>query len=1129
MPSQESPIHPLVHIESPAFKDMVEVRAIDGFERLSAPFEFSVHAVCHNPSGMDPNELVGAKVNLIMRRGEQEVRRIHGIIGECHDLLLTEPSHTEYQLRIVPRLWVASLVETLEIYLDMSVRDIVAQKLSLLGLGEGEDFEFRLTKDYPTRDFVVQYKETDLAFLSRLTEHWGIAYFFEHRDGNDVVVFSDDNSGYPAVLPEGRASYHGRGEQQGIYRLTSRTRMIPSVYVQRDYNYRNPSTDLTATTNVPDGFGGGVIEYGNHFKTVDEADWFVGMRAEERRAGRYVFEGTGELPELMGGATVQLEGHPGGDLHLLLTEVRHHAEQGALGMGRKEDIPYENTFTAITAATPFRPPRITTKPRIHGVLTGVVDAEARGQYAELDEEGRYRVQFLFDTSGAGEGKASSCCRMMQPHAGAGYGMHFPLRPGTEVLLTFVDGDPDRPIIAGTVPNPQTASPVVASNLERNVIRTGGGNEINIDDTDGSQRIKLTTPHANTTFQLGSPNAPETGAVLTTTGASSTVASTGVANISSFDGMLAAIGAFRSGGSISSVAEKPGPWATILMGVGLVEALAGEAATILGLVKDAWAVVLAGLETEQALAAAELNQATDDCLATDKAEEDARKALLGDPVPPDKAALEAALDDYDAAVADRDAKYDELKTLKEERDAAGHDDMTATYDAKVAEIGVAHASTTDKSGSGKEAEVQEAGWAIDGTEPPAGDKKKKVIDELAKLSNQSEAAAYLATFDAKADHKTALDTATEKNDRLTRRLDDQKWKNESGPGAQGIAVADQVLEGIQTLTGLYSAVVALIGTVKDLFSKLKEEAEYGQAAMSFNDVRPTGTDNAKAAGIGLGIKPEKTRHELGSTGNLTVHADKRAFVRSPTLVISAMTALEEKTAIAAVLTNAALKLPVPTLKAPAVDGTLALLAEKNAFLLSKDKVEVSAKTKTVLSSQAALELLTQAAPAAPTKLVPNPVRPDPTVKVDALVAGELNQFAKEKVLLKTSDDHKLELGETAKLITMQSKDKISVEAATEAKLFVSNTALKLTAGTAEMLSNTGKMLLRLKETSAQLGVKDSHLLIKDNMARLKNSSSMLGLKASGGILKSAKVTVKGTASVKLDAPQIQIKGDVVKLG
>ena len=123
----------------------------------------------------------------------------------------------------------------------------------------------------------------------------------------------------------------------------------------------------------------------------------------------------------------------------------------------------------------------------------MVDADEKGKYAEVDDQGRYRVKFLFDTVTPDGKPASRYVRMAQPHSGAGYGFHFPLRPGIEVLMTFVDGDPDRPIITAAVPNPQTPSPVAKNNATRNIMRTGGGNEINIDDTSG--RATHQTAHA----------------------------------------------------------------------------------------------------------------------------------------------------------------------------------------------------------------------------------------------------------------------------------------------------------------------------------------------------------------------------------------------------------------------------------------------------------------------------------------------------------------------------------------------------------------------------------------------------------------------------------------------------------
>src|SRR5690606_34820472 len=122
-------------------------------------------------------------------------------------------------------------------------------------------------------------------------------------------------------------------------------------------------------------------------------------------------------------------------------------------------------------------------------------------------------------------------RMAQPHTGPGYGFHFPLRHGVEVLITFIDGDPDRPIISAAVPNPQTPSVVGSNNGTRNIIRTGAGNEINIDDTEGAERIKLSTPYGSSSFQLGAPNLPSAGASLNTSDAWNAVAGSGVTTAS----------------------------------------------------------------------------------------------------------------------------------------------------------------------------------------------------------------------------------------------------------------------------------------------------------------------------------------------------------------------------------------------------------------------------------------------------------------------------------------------------------------------------------------------------------------------------------------------------------------------
>src|SRR5690606_24419065 len=155
------------------------------------------------------------------------------------------------------------------------------------------------------------------------------------------------------------------------------------------------------------------------------------------------------------------------------------------GMKRWIDVSQEEVYRvearAIDAQKQYRAPIKTPAPRVWGYENGVVDGEADSQYAQIDDTGRYKVKFHFDESDLKDGKASTYVRMMQPHGGGTEGFHFPLRKGTEVIFTFLGGDPDRPVIAGVVPNATTPSPVTEANHTKNILRTGSGSHLTIDD------------------------------------------------------------------------------------------------------------------------------------------------------------------------------------------------------------------------------------------------------------------------------------------------------------------------------------------------------------------------------------------------------------------------------------------------------------------------------------------------------------------------------------------------------------------------------------------------------------------------------------------------------------------------
>lgn len=455
----------------------LQITRLSGREAISRPFSFEIDLVRRVERSLPAGLAPGARLSIVFEEAGHEVRRVTGVVMALRDRLETRGTRRTCSVRLAPRASLLELVETQEIYLDLSVPEILTQKLERYGFSR-EDVELRLLGEYPRREIVAQYKETDLAFLSRLTEHAGISYLLEEGGPRGRLVFTDHRAGFRPVEGAEQVRYRDRGEARDVFLLEVERQLIPSTFAVQDYNYRHPQVDLTATFRLDAGFAGGVVEYGAHVKTPEEAEALARIRAEERDAQGEILEGRSTLCSLSAGRTSTLEGHPHLDaLELLFVEVEHEGRWPAFDEAGSEEASYESSFKAIPAAKTYRPPRRTPRPRIHGLVTGVVQpgrGAALGSQACLDEHGRYTVQFHFDTAPTSAARASHPVRMAQPYAGPGHGMHFPLRPGAEVVIAFVDGDPDRPVIVGAVPNAITPSPVVASTANTHRISTAAG-------------------------------------------------------------------------------------------------------------------------------------------------------------------------------------------------------------------------------------------------------------------------------------------------------------------------------------------------------------------------------------------------------------------------------------------------------------------------------------------------------------------------------------------------------------------------------------------------------------------------------------------------------------------------------
>jgi type VI secretion system secreted protein VgrG len=362
-------------------------------------------------------------------------------------------------------------------------------------------------------------------------EREGIYYFFEQGEQNEKLIITDNSTVHkdiagvttvPYFPPSGLAP-----EEEAIKAFFCRQKRLPNKVILNDYNYRKPSLELKADAVVDAKGRGNVYFYGEHFKTPEEGHVLANVRAEEIRCRENLFHGEGTQPALCPGFIFEIAGHyrESYNQKYLIAEIEHQGGQAkafmtgtgdALTEGEQQPT-YINAFTAIPAGVQFRPERNTTKPRFYGTMNAKVDAAGIGQYAEIDDEGRYKVKLPFDQNGNNGGKASRWVRMVQPYAGADHGMHFPLHKGTEVLLTFVDGDPDRPIIAGAVPNAETKSVVTSLNSTRNTIRSAGGNMLEMQDMAGMERVLLSSPHENTYLHMGAPNSPSHQWVQSTKG------------------------------------------------------------------------------------------------------------------------------------------------------------------------------------------------------------------------------------------------------------------------------------------------------------------------------------------------------------------------------------------------------------------------------------------------------------------------------------------------------------------------------------------------------------------------------------------------------------------------------------
>ncbi len=490
-----------------------------GTEILNRPFEFDVYFTV--PEGTDVRKAIGAEATLVANRTESGPGiSWHGLFVTLR-LLHQTRERALYHGLLVPKLWLLrqhlrSHVQTKK---GQKVKEFTTSTLEDGGLADGSDFSFTVGTGYPEEEFVCQYHESHLDFVHRWFEREGLYYYFEHApgtSGSPKMVIIDEDASFKALLGDGHVRYVPQADgdnAQGVdcfNELHFDIRLLPASVAIVDHNYANPAAPVNGTKPVLKNGRGVIHEYGYRVFESGQAERLAQVKAQSIACRELTLQAKGTYLGLRPGYDFELgEGPSEYPTKYQPIEVRHTAALSSNDelkryTGLRGSRTYEVEVLAIPSDVQFRAPQTTAWPRIYGFEHGTVDGKATSPYAQIDDQGRYLVRFHFDTAELADGSTSTFLRMMQPHGGNPEGFHFPLRKGTEVMLAFLGGDPDRPVIASVAPDAHRPSLVTNRNHTQNVIRTGGRNHMVIEDQDGQQSIDIYSPQMESNFYLGHP-------------------------------------------------------------------------------------------------------------------------------------------------------------------------------------------------------------------------------------------------------------------------------------------------------------------------------------------------------------------------------------------------------------------------------------------------------------------------------------------------------------------------------------------------------------------------------------------------------------------------------------------------
>jgi type VI secretion system secreted protein VgrG len=502
-----------VEIATPLGEDVLLLRSVSGTERLGQPFEYQLELSSEDYQ-IDATKIVGQNVTIRLDLSEDKSRYFNGFVSRFAQVS-TSGQQARYQATVVPWLWFLTRTADCRIFQEMTVPDIIQKIFRDRGF---TDFKKALSGSYRTWEYCVQYRETDFNFVSRLMEQEGIYYFFQHENGKHSLVLSDSGSAhkpYPEFEEiKFRPPTTTVSEEEYVSDWTVQTSIQPGSYALKDFDFKNVKDDLQVRAKAERKHASAdfeIYDYPGEYTESGDGEAYARRRIEELQSQYEVVTAESDARGLCTGYTFTLKEHPRKDQNrkYLITAANVNIDAGEIySAGEGGETTYSCRFTAIDATQAFRTPRNTPKPSISGPQTAIVVGPS-GEEIHTDEYGRVKVKFHWDRYSKADENSSCWMRVAQIWAGKKWGAMYIPRVGQEVVVEFLEGDPDHPLITGRVYNDQVMPPYdpkknpTMSTLKSNSSKGGDGfNEIRFEDKKGEEQIFI---HAEKNLDIRAKN------------------------------------------------------------------------------------------------------------------------------------------------------------------------------------------------------------------------------------------------------------------------------------------------------------------------------------------------------------------------------------------------------------------------------------------------------------------------------------------------------------------------------------------------------------------------------------------------------------------------------------------------